>query len=60
MLEEAKKDEGSEGKGSDLRTRLILRHAIRWGIERGDLDLIAWLTGLKGQWVRRSLSRNHF
>lgn len=51
LLEEARGDEGGKGKGNDLRTRLILRHAIRRGIERGDVDLITWLIALEGDWV---------
>ena len=56
MLEEARRGEASKGKGNDLRTRLILRHAMKWGIERGDLDLIACLTELTGDWVRCNLA----
>ncbi|WWD19847.1 hypothetical protein CI109_104314 [Kwoniella shandongensis] len=46
LLEEADMQEGN-----DLRTKLILRYAIRWGVERGDVDLIAWLVGLEGHWA---------
>lgn len=44
-------EDGGKGKGNDLRTRLILRHALQWGVERGDVELVAWLISLPGEWV---------
>lgn len=35
----------------ELRTTLILRHALQWGIERGDVELVNWLVSLNGRWV---------
>lgn len=35
----------------ELRTTLILRHALQWGIERGDIELVNWLVSLNGRWV---------
>ncbi|ADV23353.1 DIL and ankyrin domain-containing protein [Cryptococcus gattii E566] len=34
----------------ELRTTLILRHALQWGIERGDVELVNWLVSLNGRW----------
>jgi hypothetical protein len=48
---EAKSTSSPHGKGNTLRTALILRHAIRWGVDHGEVDLIAWLAGLTGSWV---------
>lgn len=51
LLEEARIERDSKGKGNDLRTRLILRHAIKWAVERWDTDLLSWLINLKDEWV---------
>ncbi|KAK8853419.1 hypothetical protein IAR55_004125 [Kwoniella newhampshirensis] len=40
-----------EAESSGLRLRLILRHAIRWGVQRGDVELISWLVGFEGLWA---------
>ena len=29
----------------------VLRHALRWGLERADVELVSWLCGLDGRWV---------
>lgn len=47
-------NESSKGKGNDLRTRVILRHALRWAVDRMDLDLMAWLVSLDGVLVSAS------
>lgn len=52
ILQEAQVESGSsKGKGNDLRTRVILRHALRWAVDRMDVDLMAWLVGLDGHSV---------
>jgi hypothetical protein len=43
-------EEGLE-EGQPSRAALVFRHALQWGIERGDDDLVAWLAGLTGRWV---------
>ncbi|WVQ83667.1 hypothetical protein IAT38_005810 [Cryptococcus sp. DSM 104549] len=48
LLEE---EETKHGEGGELRTGLILRHAMRWAVERGEVELVAWLTGLDGRWA---------
>jgi hypothetical protein len=52
LLQQAQAEsESCKGKGNDLRTRVILRHALRWAVERMDVDLIAWLVSLDGVFV---------
>jgi hypothetical protein len=56
LLHESSPEAGSagsegKGKGNDLRSRLILRHAVVWAVARGDVELVAWLTSLDGPWV---------
>ncbi|KAK4688691.1 hypothetical protein P7C73_g1422, partial [Tremellales sp. Uapishka_1] len=36
--------------GNDLRSSLVLRHAIRYGVEHGDGELVGWLINLGGAW----------
>ncbi|WVQ75629.1 hypothetical protein IAR50_005258 [Cryptococcus sp. DSM 104548] len=43
-------DEQHATQESDLRKALILRHAVHWGVERGDVDLVNWICGLEGRW----------
>jgi hypothetical protein len=55
LLEDAQRIPNGKGKGNDLRTRLILRHALQWAVERCDIDLVSWLINLDGRWVGRIL-----
>nr|KIR49115.1 DIL and ankyrin domain-containing protein [Cryptococcus bacillisporus CA1280] len=41
---------GNVDEDRELRTTLILRHALQWGIERGDVELVNWLVSLNGRW----------
>ncbi|WWC95155.1 hypothetical protein V866_002009 [Kwoniella sp. B9012] len=43
-------DDGGE-MGRELRIGLILRRALKFGVERCDSELIGWLVGLEGRWV---------
>jgi hypothetical protein len=44
--------EGNEPEGSQqLRSALILRHAIQWAVRHRDTDLISWLVSLEGRWA---------
>nr|ODN81341.1 DIL and ankyrin domain-containing protein [Cryptococcus depauperatus CBS 7841] len=45
-------DEEQGGEEDGSRTALVLRHALYWGIERGDIDLVNWLVSLKDKWRR--------
>lgn len=29
----------------------MLRHALRWAVDHGDLELITWLADLEGKWA---------
>ncbi|ORY31607.1 hypothetical protein BCR39DRAFT_86241 [Naematelia encephala] len=49
LLEQA--EAGKRHDGNALRLALILRWAIRWAVEHGDVELIAWLVGLDGTWA---------
>ncbi|OWZ38264.1 DIL and ankyrin domain-containing protein [Cryptococcus neoformans c8] len=52
LQEEEVAQEPNENVDEDreLRTTLILRHALQWGIERGDVELVNWLVSLNGRW----------
>lgn len=52
LLQEADQSSSPKGKGNDLRSALILRHSLKWAIERSDFDLISWLTNLTGEWAQ--------
>ncbi|WRT70013.1 uncharacterized protein IL334_007006 [Kwoniella shivajii] len=43
-------EEDSE-RGRQLRMGLILRRALKWGVERCDAELIGWLVELEGKWA---------
>ncbi|OCF34276.1 hypothetical protein I316_04230 [Kwoniella heveanensis BCC8398] len=38
-----------EERDRELRAGLILRRAVKWAVERCDVELIGWLVGLEGQ-----------
>ncbi|GFZ51039.1 hypothetical protein JCM24511_08797 [Saitozyma sp. JCM 24511] len=35
----------------EVRAALVLRHALRWAVDHGDLELITWLADLEGKWA---------
>lgn len=35
----------------------VLRHTLRWGLERADVELVSWLCGLDGRWASRHVLR---
>lgn len=43
----------------ELRGPLVLRHALRWAVERCDVELVAWLAALDGRWVNRLLCEDN-
>jgi hypothetical protein len=40
-----KSRQGDQGPG------IVLQHALRWAIEKSDIQVITWLCGLDGEWV---------
>lgn len=55
LQEEEERDVDGLGGSDKSRAALVLRHALQWGIERGDVDLVSWLASLTGRWVRISI-----
>jgi hypothetical protein len=39
------------GSSTDRTTGLILRYALEWALAHADVELVAFLAGLEGQWV---------
>lgn len=46
-------EENTKGKGKEDGNDVaaILRHALCWGLERSDNELVSWLCNLEGRWV---------
>lgn len=37
--------------GEEVRTAVVLEHALRYGVTHGDVELVRWLVGLDGRLV---------
>ncbi|KAI9633838.1 DIL domain-containing protein [Dioszegia hungarica] len=50
LQEEEERDQREAPTDKSSRGPLVLRHALQWGIEHGDVELVDWLAELTGRW----------
>jgi hypothetical protein len=46
------KDPKGKSRQVEQEPRAVLHHALKWAVERSDVELSTWLCGLEGDWVR--------